>query len=544
MSSHPNLSEIRHDLANLLIRAVLELHSNLKAQGTQQTDVGFYCDFAADPGSENLPRISQKQFPNFESRMRDLALFNEKLIACAFCLKSVSGAQQSGESAGQLVSRIYVWAYANSAELENAVAQSAVMAASDHRKIGKELELFAFDDEVGPGLPLWLPNGVVIRDELEKYMKELEFRGLYQRVSTPHIARGSLYELSGHLEHFADSMFPPMHLEEGGPAKPLHLREKYYLRPMNCPHHHRIFASRPRSYRELPMRLAEYGQVYRYEDSGALLGLMRARACCQNDAHIYCSDEQLKGELLAIIAMYKEAYALLGISEFRMRLSKWDEADPKRAKKYADAPQLWEWAQGVLREVLIEAEIEFFESIGEAAFYGPKIDIQFKSQSGKEETASTIQLDFSSAAKMDLAYRGRDGELHRPLIIHRAPLGSHERLVAFLLEKFGGAFPFWLSPVQVCFLPVSEAHADLAQKLVEELRREFFRVEIKPPSESLAKRMRLAADVKTPFVVIIGEKERQGDSISFRKHGSRAQQQMSREEFFKLLSELRIKRCT
>jgi len=405
--------------------------------------------------------------------------------------------------------------------------------AHDHKKLGKELDIFAFDDEIGKGLPLWLPNGTAIRDELEKLMRELEFEAGFQRVVTPHLAKRELYLKSGHLPYFAEHMFPAMEVraredrsilpgEAGAEAEPdLEFAEGapvFYVRPMNCPHHHKVFAARKRSYRELPLRLAEYGQAYRYEDSGAVSGLLRVRGMCMNDAHIYCSREQIVPECEAVLAMHRRVYAILGLTPSSVRLSKRDHG-PGPSHKFADDLGAWREAEGLLREVLVSSGLSFAEVEGEAAFYGPKIDFQFRFAGGREETASTLQLDFQSARRLDLGYVGADGGVHRPYIIHRAPLGTHERFVALLLERYGGAFPTWLAPIQVRVLPVSERFADYGRRIVASLRSRGVRAELDAAGQSLAKRISDASRQKIPNLAIAGAREQARESVTVRRRG-------------------------
>lgn len=395
----------------------------------------------------------------------------------------------------------------------------------DHRELNKKHHYYHFDDQVGPGLPLWLPNGVVIRDELEKFMRELEFLAGYQRVMSSHIAKEEFYQRSGHLPYYEDSMFPAMELEN----------VNYRMRPMCCPHHHKIFDSALRSYKELPLRLAEYGQVYRYELSGALSGLMRVRGLCQNDAHIYCSVAQVKNEIRQVIEMYQQAYKVLGISDYRLRLSKWDAANPE---KYQDKKGEWEWAEGVLREVLVEMNLPFDEEAGEAAFYGPKIDVQLKNIYGKEESASSVQLDFMSAERFNLSFINEKGERERPVIVHRAPLGSHERFVAFLIEKYKGALPLWLSPVQVQILPIADRHHEYAKQVSLMLHNAFIRVNVDNRVESLNRKIKDAKESQAPYVIVIGDQEVAGEIVSVQIRQSSKSRKLSPQV---LLEELKSK---
>jgi threonyl-tRNA synthetase len=397
------------------------------------------------------------------------------------------------------------------------------MSSQDHRELNQAHHYFAVSEEVGAGLPLWLPAGVILRDELEKLARELEFQGGYQRVVSPHLAKEELYVKSGHVPYYEESMFPAMKIDEAA----------YRLRPMCCPHHHLIFSSQPRSYRQLPLRLAEYGQVYRYERSGVLSGLMRARGLCQNDAHIYCREDQIKAEIAAVLAMYLKAYAVLGISEYRLRLSKGSAV----SDKYVQNAGRWQWAENLLREVLIEGGHEFFEAEDEAAFYGPKIDVQIANIHGREETASTVQLDFLSAERFDLGFVNEKGEKERPFLIHRAPLGSHERMVALLIEKFQSRFPLWLSPLQVKVLPIAERHADYARSVEASLRQNFLRAEVDDRAEGLSRKLAEAHQQKVPVILVVGDKEMNGALVSVQWRGVKGQVPMPLEELIRDLAE-------
>jgi threonyl-tRNA synthetase len=361
----------------------------------------------------------------------------------------------------------------------------------DHRQLAEEMQIYFLDEQIGAGLPVWLPNGVAIRDELENLMKELERREGYQRVVSPQIGKSVLYEQSGHLANFKDEMFPSMRAEEN----------EYYLRPMNCPHHHKIFASSQRSFRQLPLRIAEYGQVYRFEKSGSLRGLSRVRGLCQNDAHIYVDPVQSKDEVMRVLELHEECYRVLGLQGYRYRLSKHDPAQ--------EVERIEEWLRGeaILREALIEKGLPFFEADGEAAFYGPKIDVQMRLASGSEESVASVQLDFLSGERFDLEFVSSGGEKIRPWIIHRAPLGSHERFVSLLLEYYDGQLPGWLCPVQVYLIPVSEGEFEEAKALSSELVALGVRAVIDSSGGSLAKRIR-AAHLQRPFAkLVIGKGE-------------------------------------
>ena len=454
----------------------------------------------------------------------------------AFKIRSVAGAYWRGNSDNVMMTRIYAWAFPDKESLDAHVEAYELAQARDHKKLGRELGIFAMDNDIGKGLPLWLPNGTIIRDELENLAKELEFKAGYVRVATPHLAKESLYHSTGHLPYYAEDMYPAMELIEtvkGSDESPSEQRvkEAYRLRPMNCPHHHKVFDAEPRSYRDLPLRLAEYGQVYRFEDSGALSGLVRVRGMCMNDAHIYCTAEQIKEEFKAILGMYQEAYDILGLDTFHVRLSKWDPEDPKGREKYVDNPEAWKKSEQILEEVLLELGIDFKVGIGEGAFYGPKIDIQFNTVTGREESVSTVQLDFAVPGRMNLTYTGSDGQEHTPYCIHRAPFSTHERMVAFLIEHYGGAFPTWLAPVQVQILTVSEQYDDYASDIVKRLRGHMVRAELAPSNDTLPKKIRQGATRKIPNLLIIGEREMADGTVTLRRYGRHDQDTMSIQIF-------------
>lgn len=371
----------------------------------------------------------------------------------------------------------------------------------DHRSLADEMEIYFLNENIGAGLPVWLPNGVAIRDSLESYIKELERRAGFQRIVSPHLARPALYEKSGHLKFYEQDMFPKMFNEEDEVG--------FYLKPMNCPHHHLAFASAPRSYRQLPLRLAEYGQVYRFEKSGSLRGLSRVRGLCQNDAHIYVEPENAKDEMRSVLRMHEECYRALGLKEYRYRLSL---RDPE-SDEFEGDESLWRRCEDVLRQALIEEGLSFFEAIGEAAFYGPKIDVQMQIASGSEESVASAQLDALSAEKFDLSYVDRQGNNVRPWIIHRAPLGSHERFVSVLLEHFNGQLPGWLSPIQAVFIPMSEADAEHCHDVAQGFLAAGLRVKVDHSVGSLAKRIKFARRERPFARVVIGESERRNEAV-------------------------------
>jgi len=377
----------------------------------------------------------------------------------------------------------------------------------DHRKLGKELGIFTFDDEVGPGLALWMPNGTVIIEELEKLAKETETRAGYKRVVTPHIGKENLYITSGHLPYYQDSMFPPMELDG----------VKYYLKSMNCPHHHKIFSAEPRSYKDIPLRLAEYGTCYRYEQSGELFGLMRVRCLHMNDAHIYCTREQFYEEFKAVNDMYLKYFKIFGIDKYVMRLSLHNPE--KLGQKYLNEPELWKETETLVRDVLIKTNTPFVEVADEAAFYGPKIDVQIQSSIGREFTLATNQVDFAQGKRFKLEFTNQNNQAETPLIIHRAPLGTHERFIGFLLEHYAGRFPLWLAPLQIKILPISDKFLDYAQSILQSLKNADIRAEIDDRSEKIGKKIRDTELAKVPYMLVIGEKEQNDNKVSIRRHG-------------------------
>ncbi len=457
-----------------------------------------------------------------------------ELPAGGFKLRSIAGAYWRGDSKNIQMTRIYAWAYRTPEELAQRVKEHQLALEHDHKKLGKQLDLFFIDEEIGKGLPLWMPNGTVIRDELEKLARELEFKDGYQRVATPHLARTELYYRTGHLPYYASGMFPFLELKEQRETASGELEEvleTYALKPMNCPHHHKIFAARPRSYRDLPIRFAEYGHCYRYEDSGALSGLLRVRGMCMNDAHIYCTEDQIRDEFMKVMDLHRKVYSILGLSNYWMRLSTWDPEDPKGKEKYVDMPADWESSTARIREAMKEVGMPYREVKGEGAFYGPKIDVQFRTVTGREETASTNQLDFAVPARLGLVYKTSNDELKHPYCLHRAPLGTHERFVAFLIEHYGGAFPTWLAPEQVRILPVGAQFNEYAQKLEAALRNELVRASADLANETLNKRIRNAETSKVPNMLVVGEREQQTESVTLRRYGSREQETLTFRDF-------------
>ena len=425
----------------------------------------------------------------------------------AIKLTSVAGAYWKGDERNKQLTRVYGVAFPNQKELDDHLLMLEEAKRRDHRKLGKELGIFTFDDDVGPGLPLWMPNGTIVIEELEKLAKETEQQAGYKRVVTPHIAKESMYLTSGHLPYYQDSMYPPMELEG----------VKYYLKAMNCPHHHKIFSAESRSYKDLPLRLAEYGTCYRYEQSGELFGLMRVRCLHMNDAHIYCSREDFANEFRAVNDMYIKYFKIFGIEKYVMRLSLHDPA--KLGQKYINEPELWIETEEMVRKVLIESNIPFVEVQDEGAFYGPKIDVQIWSAIGREFTLATNQVDFAQGRRFKLEYTNRDNQSETPLIIHRAPLGTHERFIGFLLEHYAGKFPLWLAPVQVKLLPISDKFNDYAVSVQRQLEEAGIRVELDDRGEKIGRKIRDTELKKVPYMLIIGEKEQQEGTVSLRRQG-------------------------
>ena len=596
-SGAEELYRVRHSLAHVMAQAGLEMREGSTLGFGPPIADGFYYDFVL---SEPL---TEKDFPELERRMRRILKkgqrfyreelpveegyrrldemgepykreYAEELVEqqglerlafyrngpfldmCdgphvdsardiprdAFRLRSVAGAYWRGDAKNVMMTRIYAWAFADEAALDAAVQAYELAQERDHKKLGRELDLFTFDDSVGRGLPLWMPNGTVIRDELEKLAVELEFKAGYQRVATPHIAKSSLYDQTGHLAHYRESMYPPMEVVEETPEGET-IRESYMLKPMNCPHHHKIYASRLRSYRELPLRLAEYGEVYRWEASGAVSGLLRVRMLSMNDAHIYCTEAQTREVFREVISLYDEAYRILGLRNYYIRLSRWDPDDPKGREKYVDAPDDWRRTERIIAELLDEMGVDYVDAPGEAAFYGPKIDVQFQTVTGRDESLSTVQLDFAVPPRLGLTYIGADGAEHVPYCVHRAPLSTHERLVALLIEHFGGAFPTWLAPVQVQVITVSEHFHEYAQGIVARLREKFVRAELASASDTVSKKIRDGTTRKIPNLLIVGERETAAGTVTLRRYGVKAQATMPVEVFEAALLDTIAKRA-
>jgi len=455
---------------------------------------------------------------NFTDLCRGPHLPNSGFIK-AVKLLNLAGAYWRGDEKNKQLTRIYGITFPKKSELDAHMLMLEEAKKRDHRLLGKELEIFAFDDDIGPGLPLWLPKGAAIIELLEGFAKKTEKDAGYMRVKSPHIAKESLYIKSGHLPYYKDSMFPPMELDG----------VNYYLKAMNCPHHHKIFAATPKSYRDLPVRYAEYGTCYRYEQTGELFGLMRVRSLQMNDAHIYCTKAQFEAEFKAVNALYLKYFKVFGIDKYVMRFSK---HDPKKlGQKYINSPELWKETEDMVRSVLVNANIPFIEVEDEAAFYGPKIDIQIYSAIGREFTLATNQVDFAQAERFDLYFINEKSEKERPLIIHRAPLSTHERFIGFLLEHYAGKFPLWLNPEQVIILPISEKYQEYSEKLLNVLKKHDIRALIDDRSEKTGKKIRDAELKRVPLMLIIGEKEQTDNTVTVRKQGGEDLGSMSVDAF-------------
>lgn len=583
-----NIEVKRHSLAHVLAQAVEQMYGkeNVKLGFWPDIENGFYHDFAIQGKSiteEDLKEIEKKmknilaqnqkferyEFPideaiekvkawNDEYRLENLEklktqgettvsfyrmnsqqgqeMFDnlcsgphvEKLSEIdknAFSLERVAGAYWLGDEKNPQLTRIYGFAFDTREELDTHIKNIEEAKKRDHRLLWDKLELFAFDDEVGPGLPLWLPAGAAMVEEIEKLAKEREEAYGYSRVRSAHIAKGKLYERSGHLPYYAESMFPPMELDG----------EKYYLKAMNCPHHHKMYGAYPKSYRDLPIRYAEYGHCYRFEDSGSLFGLMRVRSLCMNDAHIYCTEQQFEEEFMKVIQMYIEYFKLFNIEKFQMRLSK--HSAEWLGKKYVNAPELWKKTEDWVRNVLIKSGVPFIEAEDEAAFYGPKIDVQIWSIIGREFTLATNQLDFAVPERFNLVYNDKDGTQKTPICIHRAPLSTHERLIGFLIEHFAGTFPLWLSPRQVIVVPVGEKFNDYAHKVAKKLRDNHVRVTIDDSDDSLNKKVRNAEKMHVNYILVVGEKEEAEGMVAVRNYKTKEQTVEYLEKFVKDIEE-------
>jgi threonyl-tRNA synthetase len=545
------LQVLRHSTAHLLAAAVLELFPETKLGIGPPTESGFYYDFQRET------KFTPEDLEKIEARMQELRgkalpfdrkltkkadglekykddwmkhelieeragdIFSEYTLGpnfidfCrgphvptaeklkAFKLLSIAGAYWKGSDKNPQLQRIYGTAFFTQKDLDDYLNRLEEAKKRDHRKLGKELGLFAVNELVGAGLPLWLPKGATVRRLLEEYILDLERKTGYQHVYTPDLAKIELYQRSGHWEHYHEDMFPPMDLET----------EKMVLRPMNCPHHILVYENKPHSYRELPVRIAELGTMYRYERSGVLSGLSRVRCMTLNDAHIFCTPEQIKEEFTKVMQLVEEAYRALGITQYRYRLSLRDKAN---TEKYVANDAMWELGERVLREAMDSLRLPYVEAPGEAAFYGPKLDIQLADVMGHDETYSTIQIDFHLPNQFNLHYVGADGQEHRPVMIHRAIVSTMERMVSYLIELYAGAFPVWLAPVQAIVLPITDNQNAYAADVLQKLKDAGIRAELDGRSEKVNFKIREAQLQKIPFMLVIGERETQAGQVSVR----------------------------
>jgi len=551
-----NVENIRHSLSHLLAMAVLEKFLKTELGIGPNIENGFYYDFGGIKISEtDLPELEKKirelikQNLKFEKKfvsfvetkkifsgqqyklelIKELNKNKEKISVyqsgdftdlCAgphvissseinpdaFKLTKLAGAYWRGNEKNPMLTRVYGVAFETKKELEDYLKMLEIAEKCDHRVLGEKLDLFMVDEEIGKGLPLWLPNGYFVRRKLENFMAELEEKNGYKYVLTPILAKEDLYKKSGHLTHYKDDMYAPIEIEN----------ERYYLKPMNCPHHHSIYKRSKRSYRELPLRLAEFGHVHRFERSGALSGLIRVRGFTQNDSHIYTDEANLEKEIVNVIKLTREVYDVFGIKDYWFRLSL---PDFKNKEKYGDIKnkEMWEQGSAILRKALKNSGHKFAEAIGEATFYGPKIDIQTKNIYGKEDTLSTVQVDYYSASRFNLYYTDKNNKEKPVIVVHRAIMGSFDRFTAFLIEKTCGNLPLWLSPVQAVILPISEKQNSYAEKILGEMKHENIRIEIPDSNETLGKRIREAELKKIPYILVVGDKEIAANSVSVRQ---------------------------
>jgi threonyl-tRNA synthetase len=447
----------------------------------------------------------------------------------AFKLLSVAGAYWRGDEKRPMLQRIYGTAWFSQDDLDQYLERLEDARRRDHRRLGRDLGLFMFSDLVGPGLPLWLPKGATIRRELERYVTDLELRRGYQHVVTPDVAKVEMYKTSGHWEHYRDAMFPVMHHDE----------EELVLRPMNCPHHIEIYRHAQRSYRELPLRLAEFGTMWRYEKSGELSGLSRVRRMELNDAHIFCTPDQIEDEIVGVVQLIEDVYRVLGIRDYWYRLSLWD---PNDKEKYVDNPEMWERGERYLRDAMARLGLEYVEAPGEAAFYGPKIDVQLRDPLGHSETISTIQVDFHLPNQFQLEYVGEDGKFHQPVMVHRGVIGTLVRMIAYLIEQYGGAFPLWLAPVQVVAIPIADRHLEYAEQVKAELMQCDIRVEVDSRRDRMQNKIRQAEQQRVPYILVMGDRDVEGGTVSVRERGAGDLGAMERSAFLERVREERDER--
>ncbi|MBL7058338.1 threonine--tRNA ligase [Patescibacteria group bacterium] len=579
MNENSNINTTRHSIAHVLMQALERLYEATPGVGPAIED-GFYHDFKADSQItiDNLGKIEKEMRKIIAEKLEitkttlpikdGIKLLEEKKYALtqelanglkekgeleisfytqgefvnmclgphlgntaqinpeAFKLTKVAGAYWKGSEKNEMLQRIYGVAFDTKEELEEYLERLKDAEQRDHRVVAEKQDLFMISEQVGKGLPIWLPNGAFIRKKLEEYMYNLELENGYSYVYTPVLTHKNLYEKSGHLAHYGDDMYSPMDIEG----------EEYYLKPMNCPHHHMIYKHKPISYRDLPLRLADFGLIHRFERSGVLTGLIRARCFSQNDAHIYCQKSDLKKEMISVLGLFKQVYSDFNIEDFWYRLSLPDFNDHE---KYGDIQdkEMWNEAAAEARGALQEFGAKFVEGEGEAAFYGPKIDVQTRNVLGKEDTIATIQVDFYSPKKFNLTFTNKNGEKEHPVIIHRAIMGSFDRFFAYLTEKTTGAFPIWLCPTQVKIVPVGESHVNYSNELAKELKSNNIRVAVDGSSETVGNKIRKAVNEKVPYMLVVGDKEIGSDSLVVRDRGSRDTREISQVDFIKEIEE-------
>ncbi|PRO64301.1 threonine--tRNA ligase [Alkalicoccus urumqiensis] len=566
--SEKGLEVLRHSTAHLMAQAVKRLYPGAKLGVGPVIEEGFYYDIDIDETitSEDLPKIEKEmkkiidenheitrvEMPREEAAARYKEIGDELKLELLddipegekisiyeqgeffdlcrgvhvpqtsklkkFKLMQVNGAYWRGNSDNKMLQRIYGTAFPKQQELDDYLQLLEERKERDHRRLGKELGIFALSQKVGQGLPLWLPNGATIRRIVERYIVDIEERLGYNHVYTPVLGSVDLYKTSGHWDHYQDDMFPVMEMDN----------EDLVLRPMNCPHHMMVYKNEKHSYRNLPLRIAELGTMHRHEMSGALAGLQRVRAMTLNDAHIFCRPDQLKQEFIRVVELIQAVYKDFSIDDYYFRLS---YRDKENQEKYVDNDEMWEKAQDMLKEAVDEMGVEYVEAEGEAAFYGPKLDVQVKTALGKDETLSTVQLDFHLPERFDLTYTGEDGQDHRPVVIHRGVVSTMERFIAFLIEEYKGAFPAWLAPVQVKAIPVSDVHLDYVRKVEERLQRAGIRVDVDVRNEKLGYKIREAQMKKVPYLLVLGDKEIEADGVNVRRYGQKETEEMSLEAF-------------
>lgn len=576
LEDHEGLEIMRHTATHVMAQAVKRLFDEVKLGVGPVIEEGFYYDIdvPVSLSVEDLPNIEKEMQKiidqNFEiirkevSRNEALTIYKElgddlkvELIEAipedetltiyeqgeffdlcrgphlpttgkikAFKLLSIAGAYWRGSSDNQMLQRIYGTAFSKKKELDAHLEELEDRKERDHRKLGKQLDLFTISQEIGQGLPIWLPKGATVRRIIERYIVDKEIEHGYEHVYTANLAKVDLYKTSGHWDHYQEDMYPPMQIDA---------EEQLVLRPMNCPHHMMVYKHKLHSYRDLPVRVAELATMYRYEMSGALAGLQRVRAMTLNDAHLFVRPDQLKEEFINVVKLIQDVYNDFGIKDYYFRLS---YRDPENREKYVDNDEMWEKAQQLLKETMEEMKLDYVEAVGEAAFYGPKLDVQVKTALGKDETLSTAQLDFHLPERFELSYIGEDGKEHRPVVIHRGVVSTMERFVAFLIEQNKGAFPTWLAPVQVKIIPVSKVHDDYAKKVEAALKKNHVRVEIDSRDEKIGYKIREAQTMKVPFMLVVGDQEIEGNAVNVRRYGHKNSESVSLNTFLEDLNQV------